>query len=652
MSNLKSPGSARFPRREGAPPAGPSLRSAWPLALTVLSALLAACGGGGESPTADAAAAERASALHAGGSSRAPDFGPNVKIFDASMPIGQIQTAVDAIRDEQVDNEMGAQRYAVLFKPGAYGSAVAPLIVQVGYYTEVAGLGQSPGDVQVNGHVDVYNRCFTDDQANVSCIALNNFWRSLANLQINVMGLDGCRGSGNFWAVSQAAPMRRVNVTGGNLTLMDYCTAGPQYASGGYIADTRTAFVINGSQQQFLVRDSEIGGWSNGVWNQVFSGVVGAPAQSFGQPDAQPYTTLPTTAVSREKPYLYIDAKGAYRVFVPALRRDTAGPSWGAAPTPGHSIGIDDFFIAKPTDNAKTINRELDQGRHLLFTPGTYHLDRTLKVKRPGTVVLGLGYATLVPDEGDVAMTVADVPGVRLAGLLFDAGPVNSPVLLEVGTKRGRHGPHGDDDHRHAGTANNPTSLHDVFFRIGGAAVGKASTSLVVHSDDVLLDHIWAWRADHGIGGVGWDINTADVGVIVNGDDVSAYGLFVEHYQKTQTIWNGERGRTVFFQSELPYDPPNQDAWMDGPLKGYAAYQVSSHVKNHEAWGLGSYCFFNVSDSVNASRAFDAPVTPGVQLHDMLIVRLERPGTIEHVINELGGPAVGQGVPSILVSFP
>ncbi len=206
-----------------------------------------------------------------------PDFGPNVIIFDPSMPTSQIQAAVDAIASQQVDNEMGTQRYALLFKPGTYGSAATPLIFQVGYYTEVAGLGASPTDVTINGHVDVYNRCLTPD----NCIALVNFWRSLSNLTINVMGLAGCRASGNFWAVSQAAPMRRVNITGGNLTLMDYCTAGPQYASGGFIADSQTGFIINGSQQQLLVRNSSIGGWSNGVWNQVFSGVVGAPPQSF-----------------------------------------------------------------------------------------------------------------------------------------------------------------------------------------------------------------------------------------------------------------------------------------------------------------------------------------------------------------------------------
>jgi len=573
------------------------------------------------------------------GGSGPPDLGPNVIIFDPSMPTSQIQATVDAIANQQVDNEMGTQRYALLFKPGTYGNAADPLDFQVGYYTEVAGLGASPNDVTINGHVDVYNRCLTP----TNCIALVNFWRSLSNLTINVMGLSGCRSSGDFWAVSQAAPMRRVNITGGNLTLMDYCTAGPQYASGGFIADSQTGFVINGSQQQFLVRDSSIGGWSNGVWNQVFSGVVGAPPQSFSSTpyNPPPYTTLATSPLTREKPFLYVDSAGSYRVFIPDLRHDSTGTTWGSGPAAGSSLPIDQFFIAKPSDDAKTINKALARGEDLILTPGVYHLDKTIKVKRPDTVVLGLGFPTLVPENGITAMTVGDVKGVKLAGLLFDAGPVSSPVLLEVGTR-----------HAHKSEADDPTSLQDVFFRIGGATAGKAETSLVVNSDNVLLDDIWAWRADHWTG-VGWTINTADTGVTVNGDDVTAYGLFVEHYQKYQLIWNGENGKTVFFQNEMPYDPPNQAAWMHDGVNGYAAYKLADSVKTHEAWGLGSYCFFNVDPSIHATRSFEVPVTAGVKLHDLLTVSLGGVGVIDHVVNDTGAAAQGAStIPVNIVSFP
>src|SRR5262249_29326306 len=156
-----------------------------------------------------------------------------------------------------------------------------------------------------------------------------------------------------------------------------------------------------------------------------------------------------------------------------------------------------------------------------------------------------------------------------------------------------------------AGHAANPTSIQDVFFRIGGAGAGKATNSLVVNSANTLIDHIWAWRADHGTG-VGWTVNTADTGLIVNGANLTALGLFVEHYKKSNVVWNGQGGRTIFFQNELPYDPPNQAAWMNGATLGYAAYKVADSVTSHEAWGLGSYCYFNVNPAVHAAHGFEA----------------------------------------------
>jgi hypothetical protein len=472
-------------------------------------------------------------------------------------------------------------------------------------------------------------------------------------LTINVIGtgLDGCRASGNFWAVSQAAPMRRVNITGGNLTLMDYCTAGPQYASGGFIADSQTGFIINGSQQQFIVRNSSIGGWSNGVWNQVFSGVLGAPPQSFGSTpyNPPPYTTLDTSPVTREKPFLYIDSSGDYNVFVPDLRHDSVGTTWGSGQTAGASIPINQFFIARPTDSIPAINSALASGKNLIFTPGIYSLNGTIKVIRPDTVVLGLGFPTLVPNNGIVPMTVADVKGVKLAGLMFDAGPVNSPVLLQVGTQHAMNGQ--AREYNNWSDPADPTSLHDIFFRIGGATPGMATTSLIVNSDNVLLDDIWAWRADHG-NGVGWTSNTADTGVIVNGNDITAYGLFVEHYQKYEVIWNGENGRTIFFQNEMPYDPPDQVSWKNDDVNGYAAYKVADSVMTHEAWGMGSYCYFNVGPDIHSAHGFEVPDTAGVQLHDILTVFLNGYGGIDHVVNDFGAAVNNTNQVTNVVSYP
>ncbi len=581
------------------------------------------------------------------------DFGPNVKIFDPSMPTAQIQATVDAIANQQVPNQFGTQRYALLFKPGTYGSSSAPLNFQVGYYTTVAGLGLSPNDVVINGSVYVRNQCEAG-----SCTALNNFWRSLSNLSINVTTPDfGCY-SGEFWAVSQAAPMRRVHVTGGNVTLMDYCT-GPSFASGGFIADSafEGGTVINGSQQQWLVRNSALDGWTNGVWNQVFSGTAGAPAQCFpAQPNGcGPYTTISSSPVTREAPYLYLDAKGRYRVFVPAVQRNSVGTTWGGGPTAGTSIPISQFFIAKPTDSVQRINNALAQGQNLIFTPGIYQLDKTIKVKRPDTVVLGLGLPTLVPNNGIVAMTVANVKGVKLAGLMFDAGLVNSPVLLRVGSRAGDAGEYDEDGPRN--DPNDPTSLQDVFFRIGGATLGKATTSLIVNSSNVVLDDIWAWRADHG-NGVGWTANTADTGVIVNGEDVTAYGLFVEHYQKYEVIWNGNGGTVIFFQNEMPYDPPSQAAWTHDGVNGWAALKVANNVTSFNGYGMGSYSFFNQGVDIFSARAFEVPATlPASSLHDLLTIFLDPgvgKGGILNVVNGTGGSstAANPDVPVTVVSYP
>jgi hypothetical protein len=582
-------------------------------------------------------------ALVLGGTAAARDLGPNVLVFDPSMSTADIQAKVDAVAAQQVPNQFGPERYALLFKPGTYGSSDHPLNFQVGYYTQVAGLGRSPGDVVINGSVYVRNQCDSG-----GCVALNNFWRSLSNLTINVTTPGfGCY-TGEFWAVSQAAPMRRVDVHG-LTTLMDYCT-GPSFASGGFISDSRFDTVINGSQQQWVTRNSSVGAWTNGVWNQVFSGVDGAPAQCFpAVPNVcGPYTTLATSRVTREAPYLYQDANGNQSVFVPSAQRNTAGTTWSGGATPGTSIPIDSFFIARPTDSAATINTALHRGRNLILTPGVYHLDEPINVTRPDSVVLGLGFPTLIPTAANAAMTTARAKGIEISGVIFDAGPVNSPVLLRVGSGHARS----DNE------ASDPSTLSDVFFRIGGAQLGKATTSLVVNSDNVILDDVWAWRADHG-NGVGWTSNTADTGVVVNGDHVSAYGLFVEHYQKYETVWNGNDGSVVFFQNEMPYDVPSQAAWMEAPgVDGYPALKVADNVKSFSGAGMGSYSFFNQGIDIYADHAFEVPTTlaPG-SLKDLLTIFLDAShgrGGILHVVNDTGGSSTiaNPDTPVTVVSYP
>ncbi|MDT0414515.1 RICIN domain-containing protein [Streptomyces sp. DSM 41982] len=543
-----------------------------------------------------------------------PDLGPNVVVFDPSMSAATIQSRLNSIFSQQQSNQFGGQRYAVLFKPGTYSADV-----NVGFYTQAAGLGMSPDDVTINGAVHAEADWF---QGN----ATQNFWREADNMSVNPTG------GSDRWAVSQAAPYRRMHVRG-NLKLDD-----GGWSSGGFISDSKIDGQIqSGSQQQFLTKNSSMGSWSGSNWNMVFVGDQGAPAQNFPT-----YTTVGAAPVNAEKPFLHVDGAGAWKVYVPGLQTNAAATTWNGKTQTGRDLSLDDFYVAKPGASAADMNAALASGKNLLVTPGVYHLDQTLKVTRPDQVVLGMGLATLVPDNGITALTTADVDGIRVAGLLIDAGTTTSQTLMEVG-------PSGAS----ASHAANPTVLNDVFLRIGGATLGKATTSLVVNSDHTVIDHTWAWRADHGNGGtVGWNTNTADTGLVVNGQNVTAYGLFVEHYKKTQVIWNGNGGRTYFFQNELPYDPPDQGSWMNGSTQGYPAYKVANGVTSHEAWGLGSYAFAQVNPSVVEERSFEVPQTSGVRFHDMVTTVLGGKGTINHIINNAGAKVTPSSNVAYLTNYP
>ena len=97
---------------------------------------------------------------------------------------------------------------------------------------------------------------------------------------------------------------------------------------------------------------------------------------------------------------------------------------------------------------------------------------------------------------------------------------------------------------------------------------------MVVNSGNVIIDNTWFWRADHDIlGNVEKSMNPVDFGLVVNGDNVKAYGLKSEHTLKDLVQWNGENGLTIMFQSELPYDVD-----VEYGQNGYAGYRVGPNV--------------------------------------------------------------------------
>lgn len=458
--------------------------------------------------------------------------------------------------------------------------------------------------------------------------ALNTFWRGAENFatQANYNWYAG-GGNGMLWANSQAVSLRRVKVAG-DLMLYQYIPpfefAG--YASGGYMASVEVdGTTYSGSQQQYFTRNCKITEWVDGVWNMVFVGTEGVDS-SMNHCGAVPGEQAPITAIDQtpvisEKPFISVDTNGLYFLNVPDIRTNAVGPDFN----PGTSIPFSEVYVAKnETDTALTINEKIAEGLDIVFSPGIYQLTLAIEVTRPGTVLLGLGLATLVSANGNSCIEVADVEGVRVAGLLLQAGPEAPDALLVWG------------DTKNPGNEANPGFVQDVYARVGGPDPSSAPVAtekmVQINSGHVIGDNLWLWRADHDVEGlVRAGRNPVQTGIEVVGDDVTMYGLFVEHTLRDQAIWSGERGRTYFFQCELPYDVA-QD-FGDG---GFVGYRVVEGVSTHNAWGVGVYHFM---------RDHNVVIERGIQVPDALVANVVHPlsvfldgfGEMVHVINDFGG---------------
>ena len=656
-------------------------------------------------------------------------FGPYVCVFTPSMTQAAIQADVNAIANQQVPTtaQFNDQGYALLFEPGTYGSATTPLVFQVGYYTEVAGLGAVPQDTIINGLIEVFANGVNSDV---------NFWRSLSNLTLNeVTGTAptfvpaiadaygaGCADSEETWSASQAAPIRSV-IINGSINFQDYCL-GNDYASGTYVANSEINGQLNWSgNQQGIARNTDMESAAGYVWNYVYSGDecppgYTPPAGTACSPtkdvfdglsnSSQPgyigggtdgingvdqVTELPNSPVTQEEPFLYTTSSGSHVVwdaFVPAVQKNSVGPNFLSGTEAGTKVPFSNFFVANPTTPELQIQGALNQGKDLVLTPGTYDLNAALVVSHPDSTILGLGFPVLVPQRGNETMVVQPNNGVELSGMIFDAGPVNSPVLLQVGSSPNNNGNgngngNGNSNNGNGngngngnngngnngngngnnGKGNDPDLIQDIFFRIGGAETTRvsATVSLLDNADNSIIDDVWAWRADHGAGPIGWTANTGDTGVTVTGDNVTAYGLAVEHYQKNEVIWSGNNGTEIFFQNELPYDPPSQTSWEASPIQpGYPSFLVSNNVQSFHSYGMGSYVVFIDTPAILwDAMAYETPNAPGVVFTDAMDLFISstcsvnkncwtpsQSGGLDSVIDGVGGPAT-DGNPTAVV---
>ncbi len=548
-----------------------------------------------------------------------PEFGENIFFFSPEDDVREVQKALDEIYAIQEANQFGRERHAIYFLPGTYDESME---VNVGFYTHVAGLGISPEEVQLPSLQCRANWLASGSNHNATC----NFWRGVENMTLN---------SETVFAVSQATYMRRMHIKD---TLHLHDRHG--WASGGFLSDSKVEGTVDsGTQQQWLSRNCDWRDWNGQNWNIVFAGIEEGKAPTETWPE-KAYTTVELVDNIQEKPFLIYEKGKGFGVYLPGIRTDCKGVSWIKAngKAEGQVIPMEEFYIARAdVDTADTLNQALAEGKHIFFTPGNYHLDKELVVAQDHKILLGTGLAALIPDKGNRCVRVTGA-ATTVAGLLFDAGAQLSDTLLEIEKTEKK----------------DYTYLSDLFFRVGGVAdyEAKVHSCVVIHRDNVVGDNFWVWRADHG-GHVAWDKNTAENGMIVNGDYVTMYALMVEHFEEYQTVWNGEYGKTIMYQSELPYDVPNQDVWKsnDGQMNGYASYYVAPHVKHHEAWGLGMYSVFWKAE-VDENCVMEVPETPDVKVHNVCAIQIAGHPGISHVINNVGDSCKNNGERRIITEWP
>lgn len=565
-------------------------------------------------------------------------FGDNIYFYDrkyenAETAKTEIDTHFLTTGKGGANGEWTTKRQAYYFKPnigsqtydpGGSGSASSTEAnsIELGFYSHIGGLGKLPTDVKLGS---IFTRPHLSGGANATC----TFWRSMEN--VTVMR--------NFaWTVSQSTSARRMQIESTSKYISDVGTSN-FWGSGGFIADSRYTSPSRPNwrgQQQWYTRNTSFpsgSGSMGGSYNMVWQGCINAPnSDEINSP-------VPNTPIIREKPFLFIDDDGEYKVFVPAWQKNRIGTSWSATDMGDGEIQdlLTEWYVAKEGDTDVEINAAIKSGKNVFFTPGHYALNAPIQVNRKNAILLGAGIAsvTLEPTKNNIwgCIYVDDKDGIIIAGLLMDS--FNSTTYqVRIG-----------EEDANADHSVNPILLSDITCRVGGVQANNVQlhVSMQINSNNVVGDHFWLWRADHGTqpgGHARWTRDRCKNGLIVTGNDVTLYALFTEHHQEYEVIWLGERGRVYFFQNEPPYDPPTQAEWKSqgGRVDGYAAFKVANSVKEHYSIGFGSYAVFTGTDgNVNKQNAFEVPNTPGVKMEKMNVTRFAGPGNILNVINGTGG---------------
>ncbi len=569
---------------------------------------------------------------------------PSVHVLEFHPGQSNIQQCITAVYQAQKMNEFGrllqgdqgagnSGGYVFLFHKGDYN-----VDIPVGYYTQVLGLDVLPtGTTMHDGTIHVDN---ITDPLQQKPEGTRNFWRSAENISVDSANTD-------IWAVSQGVSLRRVYIKN-NINLYKDEGENTGWVSGGFMADSIIDGKIDaGNQQQWIARNSS---WKQSHWPTGMNIRILLGDQGPGAPTSSSDYGLTPTVV--EKPFLiYLEqardgyAKGFY-VEVPPVKTNSLGPDWKSSDkdvpiSTLKLIKLSDFKVVHPGEAVDSINEKLNSSSpYIIFTPGVYQFSKSIKVTKDNTLLLGLGVPTVkapAPTQPIIQVNNA-VKGVKIAGLILDAGHQGTASLLTLG-----------DTEKSAGDEKNPSLLSDVYCRVGGDQQDDASNPITagscvtINNNNVILDNVWLWRADHDFTSfepravanryTGWDKNKADTALIVHGDHVTSYGLAVEHFQGDETLWTGDAGTLFFYQSELPYDVPSSSVWNGG--KGYASFNLKGHASGFNGYGMGVYAFFH--QPINEAAAiYIADTSKPIVIKDAMDWLMSNGSVIKHVINDKG----------------
>jgi hypothetical protein len=514
-------------------------------------------------------------------------FPPNVYIFrpgddtktqEIINDIFSKQGGADPVNHGQNSKE----NYAFLFMRGEYNN----LNIPIGFYTHVAGLGKTNNEVIINGGPRVDNGS-TDHTIG----ALNNFWRTCENMTVNpLITLPGDNQVSMIYAVSQSCSLRSVNVNG-ILHLGAMEAGGMGFASGGFMANCNIKYDLNmGSQQQFICRNTQYGSFPVALWNQVNVGCT-SDNENEGccinttepQISSSTLTVVESTPSVMEKPYLTYDDEDGFVVLCPGLSVNTKGNT-SFNPTTFKTIKKDNYKIVTDDIKVTELNTYLSTSniKCIIFSPGRYNIDSPIKLN--GQLLFGLGIPVLTSTKNNNIITGYGY----ICGLIFDAGFSNTGnaknnILVNLDNI-------------------NASYLWDIICRVGGGDyndnIYEVNTMLYIGGNNSILDNVWCWVADHYADNnhyVGWEKAVCQIGVHVTGENVIAYGLFAEHTQYRNVLWEGDKGEVYMFQSEFNYFPPPSFNADD-----FVAYEVKPSVNKHTLKGGGAYSFFpSTTDNPN-----------------------------------------------------